>query len=303
MTNAWIQRFLTLGSITIAWFLGIWFWDRHPVLSILCFVGPVIACMTPIAAQFIALWFVNQNDPAPRASLAAHLRAWWGEALTALKVFQWWQPFRHTSIPDGLDGASTGSGQRGVVLVHGFFCNRAFWTHWMRRLQAQQRPFIAVDLEPAFGSIDDYVSTIDRAVKTLEEATNQSPVIVGHSMGGLAIRAWLARSSAALSRKDLVHRVITLGSPHHGTWLAKFSHTTNGAQMKLDSRWIKALQSTEKVVDSVELVCFYSNCDNIVFPVSSAKLDGADNRLVHGRGHVDMAHDPVVMDACWNLMQ
>jgi triacylglycerol esterase/lipase EstA (alpha/beta hydrolase family) len=232
-----------------------------------------------------------------------HLRAWWGEAITAIKVFHWWQPFRRASIPDGTDAASVSSGQRGVVLVHGFFCNRAFWTHWMRRLQAQQRPFIAVDLAPAFGSIDAYVATINHAVQQMKEATGQSPVIVGHSMGGLAIRAWLASLHTQDAGNAAVRRVITLGSPHDGTWLAKFALTRNGAQMQHDSLWLRTLQSSEKVLKSVNFVCFYSNCDNIVFPSSYAKLEGADNRLVHGLGHIDMAHDPAVMDVCWDLMQ
>ncbi|MGA8515146.1 MAG: alpha/beta fold hydrolase [Burkholderiaceae bacterium] len=202
-----------------------------------------------------------------------------------------------------MDAASISSGQRGVVLAHGFFCNRAFWTHWMRRLQAQQRPFIAVDLEPAFGSIDAYVATINQAVRQIKEATGQSPVVVGHSMGGLAIRAWLASALAREAGNALVHRVITLGSPHHGTWLAQFAQTRNGVQMQHNSLWLRTLQSSEKALQFVNFVCFYSNCDNIVFPVSSARLEAADNRLVHGLGHIDMIHDPAVMDACWELMQ
>jgi triacylglycerol esterase/lipase EstA (alpha/beta hydrolase family) len=231
------------------------------------------------------------------------LRACWSETITAIKVFHWWQPFRRASIPDGMDAASVSSGQRGVVLVHGFFCNRAFWTHWMRRLQAQQRPFIAVDLEPAFGSIDAYVATINHAVQQMKVATGQSPVIIGHSMGGLAIRAWLASLHTQDASNAAVHRVITLGSPHFGTWLAQFAHTRNGAQMQHDSGWLRTLQSSEKGLKFVKFVCFHSNCDNIVFPTSYAKLQGADNRLVHGFGHIDMAHDPAVMDACWDLMQ
>ncbi len=173
----------------------------------------------------------------------------------------------------------------------------------MRRLQAQQRPFIAVDLEPAFGSIDAYVATINQAVRQIKEATGQSPVVVGHSMGGLAIRAWLASALAREAGNALVHRVITLGSPHHGTWLAQFAQTRNGVQMQHNSLWLRTLQSSEKALQFVNFVCFYSNCDNIVFPVSSARLEAADNRLVHGLGHIDMIHDPAVMDACWELMQ
>ena len=102
----------------------------------------------------------------------------------------------------------------------------------MRRLG---HPFVAVDLEPVFGSIDQYVAIIDEAVERITRATGMAPVLVCHSMGGLAARAWL-QAKAADSR---VHHVITIGSPHHGTWLGRFSRVANGRQMRLDSGWLR----------------------------------------------------------------
>jgi hypothetical protein len=73
--------------------------------------------------------------------------------------------------------------------------------------------------------------------------------------------------------------------------------------MRQHSRWLTALKDSEKMPHSVKFTCFFSRCDNIVFPVWSATLEGADNRLVISRGHIDMAHDPQVLNACWDLMQ
>jgi triacylglycerol lipase len=304
MTNAGIQRFLTLGLPIFFWVMAYEIWTAHPVVAVLCFMVPVLIVVALIGIQFVILYYVNRTDPAPRASRGEHIRAAWGELCALVVVFNWWQPFRRATIADNLTGIS---GQRGVVLVHGFFCNRAFWTHWMLRLRSEGRVFVAVDLEPAFGSIDDYVAVVNQAVHQVQEATGLPPVVVGHSMGGLAIRAWLAArplpKDAGSEVDGSVHRVITLGTPHHGTWLGHFSNTINGMQMQLQSEWIDALENKEKTQNSMEFVCFYSNCDNIVFPVSSAKRDGADNRLVRSRGHVDMAHDPQVISACWELMR
>lgn len=170
-------------------------------------------------------------------------------------------------------------------------------------MQFEQRVFVAVDLEPAFGSVDGYVAAIDRAVRQVQQATGMAPVIVGHSMGGLAARAWLVNNAALGAAAVAVHRAITLGAPHHGTWTAKFSLSANGAQMKAHSDWLTRLSERERKSPHVPFTCFYANCDNIVFPVSSATLEGADNRLVRSRGHIDMAHDPLVIDACWKLME
>ncbi len=300
MTNAWIQRLLTLG-VPLLWWIGAYqLWPSHRLGAALCLLAPVLIAPLLEAVQFILLWIINRHDPSPRASVAAHVRAWWGELRTTVKVFNWWQPFRTHTVPDHLAPAP---GQRGVVLVHGFFCNRAFWIHWMRRLRQDGRVFVAVNLEPAFGSIDAYVQTINSAVHKVYQATGLPPVLVGHSMGGLAIRAWLQAMHAARPGETVAHRVITLGTPHHGTWLGRLSHAENGRQMRLHSTWINSLEKAETSHKAIEFVCFYSDCDNIVFPVSSGRREGADNRLVHACGHIDLAHDAQVMQACWALMK
>ena len=71
-------------------------------------------------------------------------------------------------------------------------------------------PFVAVSLEPLLGSIDDYRPTIATAVRRVERATGLAPVVVAHSMGGLAVRAWLGRSTP----NARCHRLVTIASPH-----------------------------------------------------------------------------------------
>jgi triacylglycerol esterase/lipase EstA (alpha/beta hydrolase family) len=153
---------------------------------------------------------------------------------------------------------------------------------------------VAVNLEPVVGSIDDYAATIDDAVLRVTAVTGMAPVLVCHSMGGLAVRAWL-RVHAADAR---VHRVLTLGTPHGGTWLGRFSRAVNGRQMSLAGDWVQGLLRAEPQGRAQRFSCWYSNCDNIVFPASTATLAGADNRFVHGLAHVQMALHPEVMAGC-----
>jgi triacylglycerol esterase/lipase EstA (alpha/beta hydrolase family) len=116
---------------------------------------------------------------------------------------------------------------------------------------------------------------------------------VCHSMGGLAARAWLKRMKA----EARVHHVVTLGTPHHGTWLARFGHGHNGRQMRLLSDWHAELDHDMPADRHALFTCWYSNCDNIVFPAGCATLRGADNRLVRGAAHVQLAFLPQVVDA------
>ena len=236
-----------------------------------------------LGLEFAFLRVVNRNDPAPQANAKQLLRAWWGEVLTAPRVFCWSQPFRSRAIPDWLpDADSTQS--RGIVLVHGFVCNRAVWNPWMTRFRARGIPYVAVNLEPIFGSIDEYAEIIERAVQQMEAATGRAPVLVAHSMGGLAVRAWLNRYAC----DHRVHRVITVGTPHHGTWMGRFARTRNTLEMQLNSHWHQALAEQEPPERHAHFTCFYSHCDNIAFPASTATLAGADNRHVPGVAHVHL---------------
>lgn len=240
---------------------------------------------------FLFMRWHNRHDPAPPASGRQWLAAWWAEVTTAPRVFGWQQPFRARAEPDHLP-APAARGRVGVVLVHGFVCNRGLWNPWMRRLRRRGVPFVAVNLGSVFGSIDDGVRQIEEAVWRVERATGVPPLLVGHSMGGLAIRAWL-RTQALDGR---VRGVITLGTPHLGTWLGHLSLATNGRQMRPGSPWLQALAAAEPASRARLFLCGYSHCDNIVFPASNACLPGARHWHIAGAAHVDMLDRPEVFD-------
>lgn len=297
--NARWQKILVLGWLlaSAAWLA--WAWPRSLALVL---GGWAIAASTSLAwlgLQFVLMRRINRRDATPAAGRWALLRAWWLEALTCTWVFGWLQPFAHRQQPDWLPPTPTG--QRGVVLVHGFLCNRGVWLPWLPELRARGHAYVALTLEPAFGSVDDYVAAIDTAMRQVQAATGLPPVLVGHSMGGLAARAWLRTLAQPPAQR--VHRILTLGTPHHGTWPARFSHTTNGLQMRLDSPWLQALAASEGAAQRALFSCWYSDCDNIVYPARSATLDGADNHLLQGLGHVHMLYAPQVRAACWQALQ
>lgn len=294
-----LQQFTTLW--TLAWagaWLGYWV-DRSPVLAWGGALALALAHVWVLALQFALVWALNRRAatpecPAPTA--VQMLRAWAVECAVVLRVFAWWQPWRSQRVPDFLPVDGADPARRGVLLVHGFVCNRGLWTHWLQALRARGHSVVAVNLEPVFGSIDDYVPLIDAAVQRLTQATGQAPLVVAHSMGGLAVRAWLRAVSPRGEGDARVHHVVTLGSPHHGTWLGRFSHVPNGRQMRLDSAWLARLAQDEPPARHPRFTCWYSNGDNIVFPAPTATLGGADNRHLPGVAHVQMALHPAPLE-------
>lgn len=291
---AWLQRawvlVLVAGAATAASLLVIA--DFPWWLALAGAVAALNLHAWLLAIEFALLARVRPGAGLPAPGPRRLLKAWWGEIWTGLQTFCWRQPFRSGRWPDRLP-PSMPEGRRALLLVHGFVCNRGLWNPWLERLAATDTAYLAVDLEPVFGSIDHYVDRIDEAVRRLEAIGGGAtkPVIVAHSMGGLAVRAWLRARGGA----DRVHSIVTIGTPHRGTWLARLAFAPNARQMRPRNPWLEALAAAETPQRRALFTCFFSHCDNIVFPASMAMLPGADNRHIEGIAHVDLAFHDLVM--------
>lgn len=184
-----------------------------------------------------------------------------------------------------------------TLLIHGYGCNSGYWHAMSKALTRAHISHLAIDMEPVFCGIDDYASFIHDAVERLCRETGQDEiVIVAHSMGGLATRAYLRMHGTSR-----IVKVITLGTPHHGTGLALSGIGQNCTQMHwkddgkggLPSDWLLTLAQYErKNLGSAyykRFVSIYSHHDNIVAPQSSSHLEGAVNIACKGIGHVALA--------------
>ncbi|MDR7050884.1 triacylglycerol esterase/lipase EstA (alpha/beta hydrolase family) [Duganella sp. 3397] len=182
-----------------------------------------------------------------------------------------------------------------VLLIHGYGCNSGYWRPLSAHLRASGISHYGIDLEPPGADIDDFAPQVQAAVEHLCAVTGSAQVIIlAHSMGGLVARAWLRRHGAAR-----VARVITLGTPHHGTVLADLGPGRNAVQMRCGSAWLGALAASETAVDANlqrNLFCsIYSVHDNIVAPQDSSALPGARNLVFGAIGHVALGRHPEIV--------
>ena len=178
-----------------------------------------------------------------------------------------------------------------VLLIHGYACNSGYWLPMSKLLTRAHISHYGIDLEPLGASIDDFVPQVRAAVERLCAETGSAQVIVlAHSMGGLVARAYLRRHGG-----DRIARVITLGTPHHGTTLAGFGPGSNAAQMRRDSPWLASLAATEADLQRKLFSSIYSVHDNIVAPHNSSALPGARNLVFGAIGHVALGRHPEIM--------
>ena len=302
MSNARMQQAfsLLLALLGTAWLAGCvvqgrWAWapvalllwvPQAPLLALECLWAALVArrdgARRPLGAP--------DATPQPYPPLGVWVRAWMRETVASLQTFCWRQPWAHDRWGDHLPPDA--QGRRGVLLVHGFVCNRGFWNPWMAKLRMAGVPHVAVTMSPPFDDIACQAQALQPAWEALLKATGVPPLLVGHSMGGLAIRSWLARQADVA---QMLPEVITIGTPHHGTALAVWAQSTAAMQMQVLSPFLCALGERESVSQRARFTCYWSVCDNIVFPASTATLPGARHVALPGRAHVDLASDPAIL--------
>lgn len=254
----------------------------------------VIARLGITANNFFLAWRYRSETPMHhRIAFWQGLRLFLGEFLSTMTASSWTMPFRTFSKrasphPRGLP----------VLLVHGYGCNSGYWHSMSKALQKAHITHHAIDLEPVIGGIDEYAPLIHRAIEQLCRETGcEKVVVVAHSMGGLASRAYLRDHG---SRR--IAKLITLGTPHHGTGLAHFGVGLNTHQMRwtateqegLASEWLRTLKAGERPELYRLIVSIYSHHDNIISPQTSSHLEGAKNIELNGIGHVALGYDPEV---------
>ena len=211
---------------------------------------------------------------------------WWralaGECLASIQIFLLRQPWAFA--PPSVAVATSTAGRIPVVLVHGFVCNYRIWDVLIPDLRAQGHTVLAINLEPVFTSIDDYAALVEKAVQTLRVQTGQDKVaLVGHSMGGLAIRAWMRSYGTAH-----VARALTLGTPHVGTQISAITTTPNALQMAWQSTWLRELAASETDATRSLFHIALSPQDNIVFPQRAQTLKGISPVVFEGLGHLQL---------------
>ncbi|WP_035826402.1 esterase/lipase family protein [Janthinobacterium sp. RA13] len=288
----WLMLLQVLAVLGVA-YLAMQAWGvASPLLAVLLALATLLAVRALVVVRnFLESRRLGSPVP-PEYQLGAMgaARLFLGELRATLWTSSWGMLRPRLHAADII----TGQGLP-VLLIHGYVCNRGYWTKLSRQLARAGIAHEGVDLEPINADIEAFVPQVEQAITELCTRTGSDRVIlVAHSMGGLVARAWLRRHGAAR-----VARIITIGTPHHGTALANLAAGTNARQMsRIDgapSGWLAQLAASETAETRALITSIYSHHDNIVAPQSSAQLPGARNLAFGGIGHVALASDARVL--------
>jgi len=175
-----------------------------------------------------------------------------------------------------------------IVFVHGLGGNRGNFLlmAWYLRLHGRKRSY-RIHFKGG-QSLHEMANTLARFVRSVKKATGEKQVeIVAHSLGGIVARLAITEHRIARSVKTL----ITLGTPHHGTYPARYASTNATLDMRPDSELIKALNE-KTMPSSVRVVTFFSRNDLFVLPWNSAVVEGAEQVDMTPFTHYSYLIDP-----------
>lgn len=143
---------------------------------------------------------------------------------------------------------------------------------------------------------------------TLEAAAARAPGqqvdVVAHSLGGLVARAALLeverRGSAAR-----VRTLVTLGTPHAGSHLARYANTVTTRDLRPGSPILARLEAQlpwKGPPSQPRLVAFWSRADVIILPAEKSLVDGAENHELPGLSHNGLLLSPMAWDAVYRAV-
>ena len=172
-------------------------------------------------------------------------------------------------------------------------------------LRAQGRDATVVHLAgDGTGDLNVQAGVLQTAVRAALRGGVDSVDIVGYSAGGVTARLWLR----AYDGGSVARRIVTLGSPQHGTDLASLaadiapdSCPEACRQLVTDSDLVRSLNSGDETPAGPRWVSIWTTDDRVSTPPETASLAGALNYSVQsvcaGRqvSHGQLPTDPAVI--------
>ena len=202
-------------------------------------------------------------------------------------------------------GAADQSQLGAVIVVPGYGGSASDVAPIVDELRREGRTAIA--FQPSEGGTGDLrvqaKRLADLAQRTMDRTGTDSVDVVGYSAGGVIARLFVHDDGG----DSVVRRVLTLGSPHHGTDVAAIAADVGGGcptaceQMVTGSALVRRLNAGDETPAGPRWITVRTEDDHTVTPSESAELAGALNidiqqicpgsTATHGR----LPSDPVVL--------
>ena len=177
-------------------------------------------------------------------------------------------------------------GHRPLIFLHGLGGHRGNFLpmrSWLG-LQGRRRGYaIGLDSGVDLMTLGHQLSATIDQILTANGIPGGQVDIVAHSMGGVVARLALLEV-ATLQR---VHTLVTLGTPHRGTQIARLGGTQRCHDLRPGSPVMSALSVQLPWRGPARLICLWSKADPIMQPAETAVVEGAHGVVMEAHNHTD----------------
>lgn len=176
-----------------------------------------------------------------------------------------------------------------VVLVHGYVHNRSAFVVLSRQLRRAGFRYVhGLNYNPLRHDIPGIAEMLAVEVDRVRDVAGaQRVMLVGHSMGGIVARYY----TQELAAPDSVDTVITLASPHRGTYTTYLAPGPAGRDLRPGSAIIRRLKEGARP-SATRWIAYWSDLDFFVTPAVHAKLVhpalAATNHRLRNTGHLSV---------------
>jgi triacylglycerol esterase/lipase EstA (alpha/beta hydrolase family) len=160
-----------------------------------------------------------------------------------------------------------------ILFVHGWNANATTWNTMVGRFkndgwQSSELATFSYDFSKSNATTASIIAAKVDSIRTTKGVSQVA--IITHSMGALSARYYVRN----LGGDGKVSALVTLGGTNHGTQTAVFCFQTSCQQMWPNSSFLKALNATDESWGTPRYETWWSPCDEVISPHSSALLGG-----------------------------
>ena len=268
-----------------------------PIALLLVFGGGVLFWAVVSQVRFLS-YFKGSDRRPPSLGFTGWI-SFYKRTLSGAYILLWWA-FRaafQTGLRQPL-GPITG---RPVLCIHGLFLNSTCMWGIRRRLERVGRPTRAVFMGLPLPTPMSYTKPLTRV---MQELADQFPDggfdIAAHSIGGIMAREVLRRHPELA---DSVGRIVTLGSPHHGTavvrWI-KFGPVYR--MLALNSKYLEKLGTFQTLAPRSVATTVGTLHDLVAYPNETCHLEGSHQVTLDRISHLGLMTEERALDEVENAL-
>lgn len=195
-----------------------------------------------------------------------------------------------------------------VLLVHGYMDTgeTPWWdvvTGYLEDVGYDRNDVHVLSLGDIPGTTTDspseYGEVVARELERIAGEAGRPVDVVGHSMGGLDTRWAVEKEGAA----DYVDDLVTLGTPHQGTYVAYVGIVTPGGRDMIPGSTLMDELNHDGLAPGVEYTAVWSHLDELIVPNSYAAIPEYMFQAAAGRNvnsgyqeHIQLVYDRSVFD-------